>query len=466
LRAAAHIGKMHVMKLLLCAVLALANLVLSPAAHAQANGSAVAITNVTLVPMDSERLVPGQTLVISDGRIESIGPTAAMTLPADLPQIDGSGRYLMPGLAEMHAHVPPNPEQVQWTEDVLFLYVANGITFARSMLGAPHHLELRARAERGEIVSPRLLISGPSFNGNSVASPEAGREMVVEQKAGGYDFLKIHPGLDRSRFDAIAEAANAAPIPFGGHVPDAVGIERALEAGQRTIDHLDGFIALLVPAGVDTGEPGFFGYGLAPQADERRIPEAVRRAREAGVWLVPTETLMHNVLLPEIEGSLEAREELAYVPQEMRANWRKARAQAQSQPQYDADRARRFLALRIKLIKAVHDGGAGVVLGSDAPQIYNVPGFSIHHELRILAEAGLTPYQALVTGTRNVGRFLNENHGIITEGARADFILLEANPLEDVANVQRRAGVILGGRWISEQEIQTGLAEIARRHAG
>jgi imidazolonepropionase-like amidohydrolase len=455
------------MKALLAALLALVHVNFPAAAGAQPAGSEIAFTNVTLVPMDSERLVPGQTVVVRDGSITAIGQTAAMTLPADLPQIDGTGHYLMPGLAEMHAHVPPNPKDDQWTEDVLFLYVANGITFARSMLGAPHHLELRARAERGEIVSPRLLLSGPSFNGNSVASPEDGRKMVASQKAAGYDFLKIHPGLDRERYDAVAEAAKAAPIPFGGHVPAEVGIERALEAGQRTIDHLDGILSLLVPAGADTGDTGFFGYGLAPHADERRIPEAVELIREAGVWLVPTETLMHNVLLPEIDGSLESREELAYVPREMRSNWRQARAQAQSQPQYDEDRARRFLELRMELIKALHDGGAGLLLGSDSPQIYNVPGFAIHRELAILVDAGLTPYQALATGTRGVGRFLGEEGrtGVIAEAARADFILLEANPLDDIANVQRRVGVMVGGRWIPEREIQSGLAQIARRYA-
>jgi imidazolonepropionase-like amidohydrolase len=456
------------MKMLIAALLALANLIVPAAACAQtqAQGSAIAFTNVTLVPMDSERLVPGQTVVVSDGRIQAIGATAAMTLLADLTQIDGTGRYLMPGLAEMHAHVPPNPDDAQWTEDVLFLYVANGITFARSMLGAPHHLDLRAKAERGEIVSPRLLLSGPSFNGNSVATPEAGRKMVAEQKAAGYDFLKIHPGLDRPRYDAIAAAANAAQIPFGGHVPDAVGIERALASGQRTIDHLDGMLALLIPAGADTSDPGFFGFGLAEKADERLIPETVRRKRDSGVWLVPTESLIRHVMLPDPDNRLSAREEHRYVPRGMRESWVKSRSDLQSSPQYEAEQARRFVELRGKLIKALNDGGARLLLGSDSPQWFNVPGFAIHRELAILVDAGLTPYQALVTGTRNVGRFLgDEQHGVMAEGARADLILLDSNPLADVANVQRRTGVMVGGRWIPEQQLQAGLTTIAQRYA-
>jgi len=452
------------MKPLLFALLALAHLI-APAAAATRPGP-IAFVNVTVVPMDSERVIPGRTVVVRDGRIESIGATAVTTLPADLPQIDGTGRYLMPGLAEMHAHVPPNPQQVQWTRDVLFLYVANGITFARSMLGAPHHLELRERAERGQLLSPRLLLSGPSFNGNSVTSPEAGRRMVVDQSAAGYDFLKIHPGLDRPRYDAIAEAARVAQIPFGGHVPDAVGILRALAAEQRTVDHLDGYMALLLAPGAEAGEPGFFGYAQSVRADESRITEAVRRTREAGSWQVPTESLVHHVMLHDPGNLLAGRDELRFVPRPMRESWVAARANLQSSPQWNGVQARRFVELRSRLIKAMHDGGAGLLLGSDSPQWFNVPGFAIHHELRILVEAGLTPFEALATGTRNVGQFLgDESHGVIAAGARADLILLEANPLADVANVQRRAGVMLGGLWIAESEIQSGLNALARRFA-
>jgi imidazolonepropionase-like amidohydrolase len=458
------------MKILIGALLALAHLTVPAAAFAQtqAQGPAVAFTNVTLVPMDSERLVQGQTVIVRDGRIEAIGATAAMALPADLPQIDGTDRYLMPGLAEMHAHVPPDPKQKQWTRDVLFLYVANGITFARSMLGAPHHLDLRNRAERGELLSPRLLLSGPSFNGNSVASPEAGRKMVAEQKAAGYDFLKIHPGLDRARYDAVADEAHSASIPFAGHVPAAVGLDRALQAGQKTVDHLDQYVAALIPEERRAAAgPDFFGFNLSEYADEARIGGVVRATREAGTWNVPTESLIHHVLLPApTTGELADREELGYVPPQMRDQWVKSRDGMIAQPSYDADRARHYAGLRMRLIKALHEGGAGLLLGSDAPQIFNVPGFAIHHELRILVEAGLTPFQALATGTRDVGRFLgDQSHGVIAPGARADLILLEANPLADVANLQRRAGVMLGGRWIAEGEIQSGLNALATRFA-
>ncbi|MFN3944619.1 MAG: amidohydrolase family protein [Allosphingosinicella sp.] len=443
----------------------LAALLAWPAAAAQPG--AYAFIGVTVVPMDRERTIPAQTVVVRGGRIVAMGPASRVRVPGDAVRIDGRGRYLMPGLAEMHAHVPPNPGDAQWTEDVLFLYAANGITFARSMLGAPHHLELRARAERGEIVSPRIYTSGPSLNGNSVATPEDGRRMVAEQRQAGYDFLKIHPGLDRPRFDAIAETANRLRIPFGGHVPDEVGIERAFEVRQATVDHLDGYFPLLVADAAAAGAPGFFGFNLTDRVDEARIAEAVRRTRAAGTWNVPTESLLRHVLLPDPDNRLADRPEMRYVPRQMLASWVQARANLQAQPAYSPERARRFIEIRARLIKALSDGGAGLLLGSDAPQWFNVPGFALHRELEYLVDAGLTPFQALAGGTRDVARFIGEEQlfGTVAVGKRADLLLLDADPLADIANARRTAGVMLAGRWLPASRLQAGLAAIAARHA-
>ena len=455
------------MRAILLALWAVLTACSASSAPAQATPGTYAITDVTVVPMDRDRLIPRQTVIVRNGRIEAIGPSGGTRVPEGATRIEGRGRYLMPGLAEMHAHVPPNPADAQWTEDVLFLYAGNGITFARSMLGAAHHLELRAKAGRGEIVSPRIYTSGPSLNGQSVASPEAGAQMVREQKAAGYDTLKIHPGLDRARYDAIAAAAREAGITFGGHVPEAVGIERALAVRQATVDHLDGYMNLLLRDGANAGPGGFFGINLVDQVDDAKIAAAARRTREAGVWNVPTDSLIHHVLLPTPSArEMETRPEMRYVPRPMLAQWVQARAGFQGAPEYDPARARRYAEIRGKLIKALNDEGAGLLLGSDAPQWFNVPGFSLHRELRYLVDAGLTPYQALATGTRNVARFLGtpDDFGTVAPGRRADLILLEANPLADIGNVRRRAGVMLGGRWLPESEIQAGLARIAERY--
>lgn len=436
---------------------------------AAAEGLAIAITDVSLVPMDSERVVPGQTVLIRGGRIVEIAASETMVVDEAVRRIDGRGRYLMPGLAEMHAHVPPQADDPQWIQDVLYLYVANGITFARSMLGAPHHLPLRDRAARGEIIAPRIYTSGPSLNGNSVNSPAHGRAMVAAQQAAGYDFLKIHPGLDRERFDAIVAEAHARGISFGGHVSNKVGLARALEARQATIDHLDEYIpALLRDDSPKAGmAPMFFGWNLADEVDEAKIAPVARRTFEAGTWVVPTESLMQHVMLPShpIEALL-ARPEMRYMPGATISQWVQATRNFRSQSDYDPQLAERFIEVRAKLIKALHDEGAGLLLGSDAPQIFNVPGFAIHHELRMLIAAGLTPYDALATGSLNVARFLGEEQefGTVAVGRRADLILLEANPLEDIAHLQRRAGVLLAGRWLPEEELQAGLDRIAARH--
>jgi imidazolonepropionase-like amidohydrolase len=338
------------------------------------------------------------------------------------------------------------------------------------MLGAPHHLDLRAKAERGEIISPRIYTSGPSLNGNSVATPADARRIVAEQKKAGYDFLKIHPGLDRARYDAIAETARSLGLPLGGHVPDAVGLSRALEVSQATVDHLDGYMSLLLRDGssLANAAPGFFGMDLTAEVDERKIPHVVRLTKAAGTWNVPTQSLIEHVMLPEPGGAvLIGRDEMRYVPKAMRDQWLKAKADLLAGPSYDPARARRFVEVRRKLIKGLQDGGAGLLLGSDAPQWFNVPGFALHHELRMLVASGLTPFQALSTGTRNVAQFLGQEQdfGTVTLGKRADLILLEANPLADVANVQKRAGVMLNGRWLPEGQIRAGLAAIAKRNA-
>lgn len=457
------------MRSILLTLLSAMSLLLGTPAAAQAALAVYAITDVTVVPMDRERLLPGRTVIVRDGRIQAVGPARSTRVPAGAVRIDGRNRYLLPGLAEMHAHVPAGAD-AQWTKDVLFLYAANGITFARGMLGAPAHLELRSKLDRGELIGPRLYTSGPSLNGNSVATPEDGRRMVAGQKAAGYDFLKIHPGLDRARYDAIAAAAREHKLPFGGHVPGAVGLRRALDVGQATIDHLDGYMPLLVRDGfaIPQGAGGFFGYDLTDQVDERKIAQVARLTRQAGVWNVPTDSLMHHMLLPDLgEAELLARDEMRYVPRAMLAGWKQARAGFRAQPDYDPARAARFIAVRGRLIKALNDEGAGLLLGSDAPQVFNVPGFSLHRELRYLVQAGLTPYQALATGTREVARFLGTpgDFGTVEPGRRADLILIHGDPLKDVGQLRRRAGVMVGGRWLPEAEIEAGLAAIAARHA-
>lgn len=425
-----------------------------------------AFVDVTVIPMDRERRISGQTVLVRGDRIVEIGPVARVKVPEGGVRVDGRGKFLIPGLAEMHAHIPGGQASQMVVEWTLFMYVAGGVTTVRGMLGHPRHLELRARAARGDLVSPTIYTSGPSFNGNSVPNPAAAAKAVVEQKAAGYDLLKIHPGVSRKAFDTLAATARRVGIPFAGHVPEAVGIARALEARYSTIDHLDGYIEGMLRTGspLRAEQSAFFGLNLGEQLDASKLPALVEATKRAGVWNVPTQVLLENLTVAGTTQELTRRPEMRYVARQTVAQWAEAKDEMLSQTGSSAESARRTIEMRRRLIKALHDAGAGLLLGSDAPQMWNVAGFSTHRELESLVAAGLTPYQALETGTRNVATFFGttKEAGTIEPGKRADLILLDADPLTDIRNTTRRSGVMVRGRWLPQSEIDWGLEEVAK----
>ena len=434
-----------------------------PVAEAE---SVVAFVDVTVIPMDRERVLRGQTVVVRGDRIVAMGPSGRVTIPAGGRKVDGRGKFLLPGLAEMHAHIPGGQTPDSLVERTLFLYVSRGITTIRGMLGHPRHLELRARASRGDLLSPTIFTSGPSLNGNSVPTPGAAARTVSEQKEAGYDFLKIHPGINGEVFDTLAATARRVGIRFAGHVPLDVGLGRALETGYATIDHLDGYIEAMVRRGapISLAESQFFGLNLGEHLDDSKLAALAEATREARVWNVPTQVLMENLFLGESAEALAQRPEMRYVSRENLSTWAEEKNSILKETGSSAESVRRVMDVRRKLIKALHAGGAGLLLGSDAPQIYNVPGFSTLRELQSLVAAGLTPYQALETGTRNVAVFFGTlpRTGTIQVGKRADLILLDANPLIDVGNTTKQSGVMLQGRWLPKSEIDKRLAAIAK----
>lgn len=410
--------------------------------------SVVAFTGVTVVPMDDERTLEDQVVVVRGDRIVALGPAATTEVPEGARVVDGEGRWLIPGLAEMHGHVPPPDAPVDRVESVLFLYLANGITTVRGMLGHPGQLELKARANRGEIDAPTLYLAGPSFSGNSISSAEQAARRAREQAAEGWDLLKVHPGLTRAEYDAMASAANEVGIRFGGHVPEDVGLVHALEMNQETFDHIDGYVRHL---DADEGP-----------IDPAELEAIVRRTREAGAWIVPTQVLWETLYGVADLDSLTGLPELRYAPPEQVSQWTRAHEERLADPEL-AELGPRVIAARMEILEALHEGGVRILMGTDAPQQFSVPGFSLHREMARMTQAGMTPYEVLVTGTRNVGDyFANEDDfGTIAPGQRADLVLLNADPLADVGNVARRAGVMVRGHWYPEAEIQRRLEAIA-----
>lgn len=426
----------------------------------------VAFVDVSVIPMDAERVLEGQTVLVTEGRIAAIGPAGSVEVPPGAVVVPGAGRFLIPGLSEMHAHIPPPQAGEEVVSRTLFLYLAGGVTNIRGMLGHPSHLELGARAARGEILAPRIFTSGPSLNGSTAQTPAAAAAMVEAQHEAGYHLLKLHPGLSREVFDAIDAAADRVGIGFAGHVSGEVGLRRALEAGYASIDHLDGYVEALAGLGdgFDPGETGFFGFGVVDRADPALIPALARATAEAGVWNVPTQTLMEHLLSPDDPEEMAARPEMRYMPPSTVRQWVERKRSFQGEDGFDATRAERYLELRRALILALHEAGAGLLLGSDAPQWWNVPGFSARRELELMVAAGLTPYEALRTGTVAPAEYFGETDrwGTIAEGRSADLVLLDASPLDDISNLWAQAGVMVRGRWLPREEIDRRLEEIAR----
>ena len=414
----------------------------------------IVIHSVNVIPMDEERVMPNQTVLIRNGKIETITPTTSTHFKNALV-IDGMNKYLMPGLAEMHAHVPPSGNMDE-SKEVLLLFVANGVTNIRGMLGHPKHLELKTLIQNGEVTGPRFITSGPSFNGNSVKSAGQGAEMVKQQKAAGYDFLKIHPGISKENFAVIAQTAKDVNIDLAGHVPFDVGVWRAIDAGYATIDHLDGFIESLVPGieNVLEQENGFFGMGVAQRADPNKIAPLVKALKENNIWVVPTQALAERWMSPVDASVFDNAPEMIYMSPNTRTQWQQAKNNLLNSPTYDRDAMNHFLELRRKLVFELQKNGVGLLLGADAPQVYDVPGFASHHELKYMVDAGLTPFEALQTATVNVGKFLNRTDiGVVKEGAVADLVLLNKNPLENIQHTTSIEGVILNGKWLSKQWI-------------
>lgn len=426
---------------------------------------AVAFVNATVIPMDRERTLSDHTVIVRGGRIAQVGPSSQVQVPSGTTVIDARGKFLMPGLAEMHAHIPAATGGMEAVERTLLLYSAAGVTTIRGMQGSPLHLELRQRTASTASLAPRIYAAGPSVSGNSARTPEAAAALVAAQKAAGYDLLKIQTGLTRESFDAMDAAADRLGIPYAGHIPSEVGLNRALEARYASIDHLDGYMEALAgyPDRFSTATTGFFGFNVVDRVDTTRIAALAAATRAAGVWNAPTLTLLEHLASADDPEVMAQRPEMKYMPPATIQQWIERKRAYRAEPAYTPERARRYLEVREQILRGLQRAGAGILLSSDAPQWWNVPGFSTRRELESMVRAGLTPYQALESGTRNAAVYFGAERdwGTIATGLSADLVLLNANPLTNIANVWQQAGVMVRGEWTPQVEIERRLAEAA-----
>jgi len=304
-----------------------------PALEAQgvdAPPGSYAFVGVDVLPMtedgmEGDGVRRNQTVVVQGDRITEVGPAGEVEIPANATRIDGEGRFLMPGLAEMHAHVPPvqtgRPDQ-EALEDILFLYVANGITTIRGMLGSPYQIDLRDELLSQETLGPAFYAAAPSINGNSAPTPEAAEAMLRDAAERGYDLMKIHPGVSRETWDHMVEVAEEVGLTFGGHVPAEVGIEHAIETGISTVDHMDGYLEAALDdatrAAAERGDNVTID-DMVRHLDEGRMRALARQTRDAGVYVVPTQYLWANLYgSPDAEARLR-QPEMNYVSPQQRA---------------------------------------------------------------------------------------------------------------------------------------------------
>ncbi|NNE98570.1 MAG: amidohydrolase family protein [Pyrinomonadaceae bacterium] len=396
-----------------------------------------AIVNVHVIPMDSEKTMRDQTVLVDGDKIVAIKPAARFVVPKSARIIDGKNKFLTPGLMDMHVH---------FEESHLPLYLANGVTTIRNLNGDSTHLAIRESLKLGKISGPRVYTTGPLITVPETRwkikavpkSPEDARTIVRNQKAAGYDFIKVYDGLSEKVYEAILSEAKAQGIKVVGHVPKSVGLKGAAKRGQVSIDHAEQIVY------------SYIGFPL----DEEKIPNAVSIISKANMWVCPTLAVQEIFKLNRQAKFVEMLEnpEMRFVDQDIFEWWKSF---ARTTPRDGHDTNNDFYDFQVKLTKALFDAGVPILAGTDAPNPGMVHGFALHEELRNLVHAGLSPYEALKTATVNGALFLEEEKrfGTIKVGMIADLLLLDANPLENIEATESISGVMVRGKWHTKSKL-------------
>ena len=414
---------------------------------------ALIIEHVNVVPMDRERVLRDHTVLVRDGVVRELGPSGTVRAPRGAVRVDGRDKYLIPGLADMHVHL--------YDTEGFPSYLAHGVTTIANLHGSPPILRWRERLRAGTLEGPTLYTSGPSVNGYPPGNPlfvavqdaEAARAVAREQRAAGYDFIKAYSFLNADVYRALVDEARRVGIPVVGHIPRQVGTNAVLASGQVNVAHVE----------------EFFQRGELP---DDSMPALARRVKDAGIAVTANLYAYADYLrsiadLPGVLADPEARyASPALFSEKIPTSNRSIRPNQQEFANFLRTQRVRFQ----KFVRALRDAGVPILLGTDT-EVFGLPGQSAQMELRELVEAGLSPYEALAAATRNAGQFIARHRetvtrfGTIAPGMRADLVLVDGDPLADVANADKVQGVIARGRWYPPARLAAMRDSIAARTA-
>ncbi|MGH8211243.1 MAG: amidohydrolase family protein [Steroidobacteraceae bacterium] len=431
--------------------------------------------------------MPDMTVIISGGRIAALGKTPQLHAPNDAQVVDAKGKFLIPGLWDMHVHIGVTGLSYA---PYFPLFIANGITGVRDMGGILHlgqFMVWRQAIEQGRLLGPRLVMAGAIVDGPrpvrpylsiAVDSAADGRLAVDSLERAGADFVKVYSEIPRDAYFAIADEARKQGIVFAGHVPDSVTAVEASDAGQKSIEHLTG--VALTFATQETALRAKLKQELTedftPDANNethgridaealdsyssQKAAKVFARLVKNGTWQCPTLIALRDASLVD-ESRLT--EELKYMPSLMKLWNTNGHIQRQDRNAEDGALQRRRFLRELELVKDMQQAGVEFLAGTDTPTPYGIPGFSLHEELELMVKAGLTPMQALQTATLNPARYLGQQQqlGTIGAGKLADLVLLDANPLEDIRNTQKIHAVMVRGRLLDRKKLDQLLAQAA-----
>jgi imidazolonepropionase-like amidohydrolase len=463
------------MKALLLTLMVLASAALQPAR----GQSCLVFTHVTVIDATGARAKHDMTVVITGNRIVELGRTGRVRPPKDALVVNASGKFLIPGLWDMHVH--------EWNKEVFFpLFIANGVTGVRDMFSPLTPIkQWRAEIAAGTTTGPHIFAAGILVDGPyplckpcaiAVSNADEGRKAVLKVKEMGADFIKVYTMLPRDAYFAIADEAKRQHMVFAGHVPEFVTAAEASDAGQKSIEHLMGILvacsakeaalrkeneAKLHAEGIRQDTAMLEQAAALDSFDEQKASALFARFVRNGTWMCPTLSVLRAVAF---SGDADFRSDprMKYIPAFLKGQfWEDAYGWKEHTPEFNAQ-AKRVFQKQLEVVGMMKRAGVRFIAGTDTANPYVFPGFSLHEELALLVQAGFTPMQALQSATRDAAEYLGQldSTGTIEKGKTADLVLLDADPLAEIGNTRKINAVVLGGKLIPKRELDKMLADV------